>query len=217
MIIKHVSKQNSILNKFIAEIRDKNIQKDSLRFRTNIERMGEIISYEMSKTLNYVTRDIETPLGVKKLKILDDKIVLASILRAGLPLHMGVLRIFDDAENAFISAYRKHENNSDKFSIQVDYMASPPISEKVLVLVDPMLATGQSLVAVYEKLKDLGTPKQLHVISVIGSEQGISYLEDNLPGNTYLWIADFDKELNDKGYIVPGLGDAGDLAYGKKL
>jgi len=217
MIIKHVSKQNSILNKFIAEIRDKEIQKDSLRFRTNIERMGEIISYEMSKTLNYKPREIQTPLGVKKMNVLDDKIVLASILRAGLPLHMGVLRIFDDAENAFISAYRKHEDHSDDFSIQVDYMASPPIEGKVLVLVDPMLATGQSLVAVYNHLKKLGTPKQLHVISLIGSERGIAYLQENLPENTYLWIADFDKKLNDKGYIVPGLGDAGDLAYGKKL
>jgi len=217
MIIKHVSQQNSILNKFIAEIRDKNIQKDSLRFRTNIERMGEIISYEMSKTFEYSPREIHTPLGVKKINILNDKIVLASILRAGLPLHMGVLRIFDDAENAFISAYRKHKDNSDEFSIQIDYMASPSIDGKVLVLVDPMLATGQSLVAVYEKLKQLGTPKQLHVISIIGSEQGIDYLEKNLPASTYLWIADFDKELNSKGYIVPGLGDAGDLAYGKKL
>jgi len=217
MIIKHVSQQNSILNKFIAEIRDKNIQKDSLRFRTNIERMGEIISYEMSKTLTYVPKEIKTPLGIKKMNILDDKIVLASILRAGLPLHMGVLRIFDDAENAFISAYRKHEGDSDAFSIQVDYMASPPIDGKVLVLVDPMLATGQSLVAVYDKLKQLGIPKQLHVISIIGSEQGIVYLNENLPEDTHLWIADFDKQLNQKGYIVPGLGDAGDLAYGKKL
>jgi len=217
MIIKHVSKQNSILNKFIAEIRDKNIQKDSLRFRTNIERMGEIISYEMSKTLTYTPKEIITPLGIKKMNVLDDKIVLASILRAGLPLHIGVLRIFDDAENAFISAYRKHEENSENFSIQIDYMASPPIDGKVLVLVDPMLATGQSLVAVYKKILKLGKPKQLHVISVIGSKQGISYLEKHLPEKTYLWIADFDQKLNDKGYIVPGLGDAGDLAYGKKL
>lgn len=217
MIIKHVSKQNSILNKFITEIRDKEIQKDSLRFRTNIERMGEIISYEMSKTLDYNPKDISTPLGTKQMNVLDDRVVLASILRAGLPLHMGVLRIFDDAENAFISAYRQHIDGSEKFNIQIDYIATPSIDGKVLVLVDPMLATGQSLIGVYEKLLQFGTPKQVHVIAIIGSEQGIDYLDKYLPENAYLWIADFDKELNDKGYIVPGLGDAGDLAYGKKL
>ena len=217
MIIKHVSKQNSILNKFIAEIRDKEIQKDSLRFRTNIERMGEIISYELSKTLQYRAQNIETPLGIKKMNVLDDKIVLASILRAGLPLHMGVLRIFDNAENAFVSAYRKHEENSDEFSIQIDYVATPSIKGKVLVLVDPMLATGQSLVAVYRKLIQFGHPKNLHVISIIGSQEGIDYLQKELPEDTHLWIADFDQKLNDKGYIVPGLGDAGDLAYGAKV
>jgi uracil phosphoribosyltransferase len=217
MIIKHVSKQNSILNKFITEIRDKTIQKDSLRFRTNIERIGEIISYELSKTFNYKTQNITTPLGIKNMNILDDNVVLASILRAGLPLHMGVLRIFDDAENAFISAYRKHKEDSDNFTIHIDYIATPSIDNKVLVLVDPMLATGQSLIGVYQKLLQFGTPKQVHVISVIGSETGIEYLNKKLPKNAYLWIADFDKELNSKGYIIPGLGDAGDLAYGKKL
>jgi len=217
MIINHVSKQSSILNKFIAEIRDKNIQKDSLRFRTNIERMGEIISYELSKTLDYKPKDIKTPLGIKRMKVLNDQVVLASILRAGLPLHMGVLHIFDDAENAFISAYRQHKENSDDFDIHVDYVATPSIQDKVLVLVDPMLATGQSLVAVYDKLKQFGLPKELHVISIIGSKQGIDYISEKLPENTHLWIADFDQELNEKGYIVPGLGDAGDLAYGKKL
>jgi uracil phosphoribosyltransferase len=217
MIIKHVSGQNSILNKFITEIRDKHIQKDSLRFRTNIERMGEIISYEMSKTLTYEPKDIVTPLGVKQMNVLNDQVVLASILRAGLPLHMGVLRIFDDAENAFISAYRQHIDGSDQFNIQIDYIATPSIDGKVLVLVDPMLATGQSLIGVYKKLLQFGNPKQIHVISIIGSQQGIDFIDQNLPDNAYLWIADFDKELNDKGYIVPGLGDAGDLAYGKKL
>jgi len=217
MNIKHVSAQNSILNKFITEIRDKHIQKDSLRFRTNIERMGEIISYEMSKTLTYESKDIVTPLGVKQMNVLNDQVVLASILRAGLPLHMGVLRIFDDAENAFISAYRQHIDGSDQFNIQIDYIATPSIDGKVLVLVDPMLATGQSLIGVYEKLLQFGNPKQIHVISIIGSQQGIDFIDQNLPDNAYLWIADFDKELNDKGYIVPGLGDAGDLAYGKKL
>jgi len=217
MIIKHVSKQNSILNKFIAEIRDKEIQKDSLRFRTNIERMGQIISYELSKTLSYKSKDVTTPLGVKQMQVLDDQIVLASILRAGLPLHMGILHIFDDAENAFISAYRRHLDGSDDFDIQVDYVATPSIDNKILVLADPMLATGQSLVAVYNKLLQFGQPKKLHIISIIGSRQGIDYLNEKLPENTHLWIADFDEKLNGKGYIVPGLGDAGDLAYGKKL
>jgi uracil phosphoribosyltransferase len=167
--------------------------------------------------LQYKSQEIKTPLGIKTMNVLNDKVVLASILRAGLPLHMGVLHIFDDAENAFISAYRKHINDSGDFNIQVDYVATPSIQDKVLILVDPMLATGQSLVAVYEKLKHFGIPKQLHVISIIGSQQGIDYLQEKLPENTYLWIADFDQKLNDKGYIVPGLGDAGDLAYGKKI
>ncbi len=216
MIINHISEKNSILNKFLAEIRDKYIQKDPLRFRTNIERIGEIISYELSKTLNYKSQKITTPLGVKDMKILDDQVVLASILRAGLPLHIGVLRMFDNAENAFISAYRHHPDNSNTFSIQVEYIATPDIQNKVLILVDPMLATGQSLVAVYKKLLQFGQPIKLHVISIIGSKQGMDYIAGRLPEDTQLWIADFDEKLNDKGYIVPGLGDAGDLAYGKK-
>ena len=217
MNINHISKQNSILNKFLAEIRDENIQKDPLRFRTNIERMGEILAYELSKTLNFKSKQIKTPLGIKQMNILDDQIVVASILRAGLPLHMGVLRIFDDAESAFISAYRYHPHKSNKFSIQVDYIATPGIQNKVLILVDPMLASGQSLVAVYNKLLLFGQPKKLHIISIIGALQGMEYIAGKLPKDTQLWIADFDEKLNDKGYIVPGLGDAGDLAYGKKL
>ncbi len=217
MKIHHVSNKPSILNKFLAEIRDKEIQKDSLRFRINIERMGEIISYELSKTMDYNPVRIETPLGIKEMKVLKDKIVLASILRAGLPLHMGVLRIFDNAENAFISAYRKHIKNSDDFEIQIDYIASPSIEEKVLVLVDPMLATGKSLVGVYKKILNLGNPKAIHIISLIGSKKGIDYVNEHMPTESHLWIADFDTHLNEKGYIVPGLGDAGDLAYGKKL
>lgn len=216
MKIQHVSAHHSILNKFLAEIRDKDIQKDSLRFRTNIERIGEIISYEMSKTLDYIPKKIETPLGVKDMLVPKSNIVLASILRAGLPLHMGVLRIFDHAENAFISAYRMH-TDLENFKIQIDYIATPPIEGKTLVLVDPMLATGKSLVGVYNKLLEFGTPADIHIISIIGSETGIDYLQKNMPENAHLWIADFDKTLNNHGYIIPGLGDAGDLAYGKKL
>ncbi len=217
MKIHHVSEKPSILNKFLAEIRDREIQKDSLRFRTNIERMGEIISYELSKTLNYKPEKIQTPLGVKQMEVLDDKVVLASILRAGLPLHMGVLHIFDNAENAFISAYRKHREESNDFEIQIDYIASPSIEGKVLVLVDPMLATGKSLIGVYKKITELGNPKAVHIISLIGSKEGIDYVREHMPENAHLWIADFDSHLNEKGYIIPGLGDAGDLAYGKKL
>ncbi len=217
MKIHHVSKRPSILNKFLAEIRDKEVQQDSLRFRTNIERMGEIISYELSKTMDYTQVKIETPLGIKEMEVLKDRVVLASILRAGLPLHMGVLRIFDNAENAFISAYRKHIKNSDDFEIQIDYIASPSIEGKVLVLVDPMLATGKSLVGVYKKILNLGRPKAIHIISLIGSKEGIDYVNEHMPAESHLWIADFDNHLNEKGYIVPGLGDAGDLAYGKKL
>jgi len=217
MIIRHISRQNSILNKFIAEIRDKNIQKDRLRFRTNIKRIGQIISYELSKTLNYQTRDIITPLGTKPTNLINDTIVVASILRAALPLHTGILQFFDDADNAFISAYRKHTNDTGKFTIQVDYVASPSIKDKVLILADPMLATGKSLVAVYNKLTENETPKQLHIVSLIGAQQGIDYISENLPENAYLWIADIDQKLNDKDYIIPGLGDAGDLAFGNKI
>ncbi|MCG1035231.1 uracil phosphoribosyltransferase [Polaribacter sargassicola] len=217
MTIHHLQEKNSILNKFISEIRDVNIQKDSLRFRRNIERIGEILGYELSKKLTYYSKEIETPLGNKEEQLPDNNIVLCSILRAGLPLHQGLLNYFDDAENAFISAYRHHPNNDADFKIVVEYFASPSIDDKILLLADPMLATGQSLVAVLEAIKKYGSPKEIHVISVIGSTDGIEYVKNNFPKNTHLWIAALDNELNNKGYIVPGLGDAGDLAYGAKL
>ena len=216
MIIHHIGKDNSILNKFIAEIRDVSIQKDSLRFRRNIERIGEILGYELSKHIDYNNKSIITPLGVKKMNLPAIKIVICSILRAGLPLHQGLLNYFDDAENAFISAYRHHPNQDDDFEIVVEYFAAPSVKGKTLLLADPMLATGQSLVAVYEAIKKQRTINEIHIVSVIGSTEGIDFIKNHFPENTHLWIAAIDEELNDKGYIVPGLGDAGDLAFGTK-
>jgi len=217
MIIHHLEETNSILNKFISEIREVEIQKDSLRFRRNIERIGEVLGYELSKNLSYSSSTITTPLGTKNIQLSNSNIVLCSILRAGLPLHQGLLNYFDDAENAFISAYRHHPNNDAAFEIVVEYFASPSIDQKTLLLADPMLATGQSLVAVYEGMKKNGTPKEIHIVCVIGSMPGIEFIKNHFPKNTHLWIAAIDNELNDKGYIVPGLGDAGDLAFGAKL
>lgn len=217
MEIHYLGENNSVLNTFVSEIRDKEIQKDSLRFRRNIERIGEILSYELSKTLSYTSVSIETPLAKKEVALPSNNVVLCSILRAGLPLHQGLLNYFDKAENAFISAYRHHPNNDAEFEIVVEYFASPSIENKTLLLADPMLATGQSLVAVYEAIKKYGTPKELHVVVVIASKEGVAFVKRNFPENTHLWIAALDDDLNDKGYIVPGLGDAGDLAFGQKL
>jgi uracil phosphoribosyltransferase len=216
MHIHNLSNTDSILNNFIFEIRDVSIQNDRMRFRRNIERIGEILSYEMSKTLNHHTINAETPLGNTSVNVPKKDVVICSILRAGLPLHNGVLNYFDKAENAFISAYRHHLNNTD-FEIVVEYIASPNLENKTLLLVDPMLATGKSLALTYEALKSHGMPKQVHILSVIGAETGVDYVKDKFPENTHLWIATIDKTLNDKGYIVPGLGDAGDLAFGDKL
>lgn len=217
MHIHHIGTENSILNKFLAEIRSVDIQKDSMRFRRNIERIGEILGYELSKNLSFSTKEINTPLGVKDIEIITNDVVLCSILRAGLPLHNGLLNYFDDAENAFISAYRHHPNNDEEFEIVVEYFASPSIEGKTLLLADPMLATGQSLVAVYEAILKYGTPKEIHVAAVIGSSEGVDLIKKHFPENTHLWIADIDAELNEKGYIIPGLGDAGDLAFGTKM
>lgn len=217
MIIHHLEKNNSILNKFIAEIRDVNIQKDSLRFRNNISRIGEILGYELSKHLSYKATDIKTCLGTKSVELPTNNIVICSILRAGLPLHQGLLNYFDDAESAFISAYRHHPNNDDEFEIVVEYFAAPEFKNKTLLLADPMLATGQSLIAVYQAIKKQRNIGEIHVVSVIGTTEGIEFIKNHFPKNTHLWIAAIDDKLNDKGYIIPGLGDAGDLAFGIKL
>lgn len=217
MTIHNLGDQNSVLNQFISEIRDVQIQKDPMRFRRNIERIGEVLGYEFSKELLYSPKDIETPLGNKSMHLSQDQVVICSILRAGLPLHQGLLNYFDAAENAFISAYRKHENGEDEFEVVVDYFAAPSLEGKVLVLTDPMLATGRTLENVLKGLKDHGTPKQIHIVSVIGSQQGIEFVQSVFPTGTHLWIAAVDPELNARGYIIPGIGDAGDLAYGQKL
>lgn len=198
-------------------MRDIETQKDPMRFRRNIERIGEILCYELSKTLNYNKTMVKTPFGVKEMALPVNQLVLCSVLRAGLPLHQGLLNYFDQAENAFISAYRHHADDKDEFEVIVKYFAAPSLDGKVLVLTDPMLATGKTLENVLEALKSHGTPKQIHIISVIGSQPGVNYVRKVFPKNTHLWIAAIDAELTDRGYIIPGLGDAGDLAFGEKL
>jgi uracil phosphoribosyltransferase len=217
MIIHQLNESNSILNTFISQIREVNTQDDSMRFRRNIERIGEILGYELSKSLNYKNKIIKTSLGEKEISLIDEDIVICSILRAGIPLHNGLLNYFDNAENAFISAYRHHPNNDENFEIVVEYFASPSLENKTLILADPMLATGNSLVAVYEALKKNGNPKQIHIASVIGAREGINFIKKHFPKNTHLWIAAIDEKLNNRGYIIPGLGDAGDLSFGEKL
>jgi len=217
MQVHNLSETNSILNTFIAEMRDENLQKDAMRFRRNIERVGEILGYELSKHLSYRGEEISTPLGTSKINLIDDDIVLCSILRAGIPMHNGLLNYFDKAENAFISAYRHHKQNSESFEIVVEYLACPNLEGKILILADPMLATGQSMVSTFQALKPFGIPKQIHLVSVIGAQKGVDFVSKEFNESAYLWIATIDSNLNDKSYIVPGLGDAGDLAYGEKL
>ena len=217
MIVRHLLKQNSVLNTFLKEIRNQDIQKDSMRFRRNLERIGEILSYELSKELEYSNETTLTVLGEKDLKVHSNDIIICSILRAGLPLHQGILNYFDTAENAFISAYRYPLKNDNEFEIKVEYFATPTLDGKTLIIADPMLATGKSMVTVYEAIKKFGTPKKIHIVSVIGSKFGVNFIKNHFPTNTELWIADIDPILNEKGYIVPGLGDAGDLSYGPKL
>ncbi len=213
MTVHYISEQNSILNHFLAQLRDVNVQKDSMRFRKNIERIGEIMAYELSKTLPYSEVNVQTPLGIKNTAVIEDNVVLCSILRAGLALHTGFMNFFDDAENGFVSASRIHGS----MDIKVEYQAAPSFEGKHLLLLDPMLATGHSLVAVFNKLITEETPKEIHICVVIATPQGISFLEKNLPDHCQLWVATLDEGLNEDNYIVPGLGDAGDLAYGEKL
>lgn len=213
-----IDQQNSLLNKFIAELRDKEIQKDSMRFRRNIERVGEIAAFEVSKELNYCSKVVETPLGKATVMSISDTVVLATILRAGLPFHQGFLNYFDDAQNAFVSAYRKSTFDG-KFIIKVEYISCGSLEGKTLILVDPMLATGSSLVAAYEALCEKGgQPAHTHLVSVLASRQGVDYVQKHTnPETVSLWGATVDEHLNDRKYIVPGLGDAGDLAFGEKI
>lgn len=217
MQIHILSENNSVLNHFLGQIRNVNVHNDSMRFRRNIERIGEIMAYELSKELHYKSIEIKTPLGIKKTTEIEDQLVLCSILRAGLPLHLGFLNYFDNAENGFISAFRHHPNNDDYFEIVVQYQAIADINNKNVLLIDPMLATGQSIVAVFNKLMERGTPKEIHIAVVIAAPEGIEYLKQHLPDTCHLWIAALDEKLNEHSYIVPGLGDAGDLAFGEKL
>ncbi len=217
MDIHILNTSNSVLNNYLAEIRNKQIQTDPLRFRRNIERIGELMAYEVSKTLAYAPCNVETPLATATVQLPVDKIVVGTILRAGLPMHNGLLGVFDRAESCFISAFRKYTSNDD-FEIALQYVATPSLEGKVLMLCDPMLATGKSLGKTYEALKKFGIPKHTHILSVIGSEDGVQYLKDMFKDEPIsLWVAAVDKELNSHKYIVPGLGDAGDLAFGEKL
>lgn len=217
MQLQNLSLNNSVLLHYLSEIRNINIQNDSLRFRKNIERIGEIMAYEISKTLDFQSNTTQTPLGVKNSFEVSESLVIASVLRAGLPMHQGFLNIFDHAESAFFAAFRKHINNSDDFEIELSYEAIPDLQNKTLLLVDPMLATGQSLCKVYEKIIEKYQPKKVILASIIAAPEGIEYLQNNINQDITLWVASIDNQLNDKKYIVPGLGDAGDLAYGKKI
>ena len=216
MEIVNLGEENSLFNQFVYEMRDKQIQTDSLRFRENMKRIGSLMAYEISKRLAYNMQDVTTPLGTAQCSLSDDKVVLATILRAGLPMHEGMLYFLDQAENAFISAYRKYETG-DNFHIQFEHISGPGLTDKVLILADPMLATGASMELAYKALLGNGTPKYTHIATVIASREGVEFMADKLSEeNVTLWVGAIDDELTSKSYIVPGLGDAGDLAYGSK-
>jgi uracil phosphoribosyltransferase len=214
-MIFSLSKQNSIANKYLAELRDVNIQKDRMRFRRNLERIGEVLAYEISKTLEYAEREVETPLGIASVNLPTQRVVLGTILRAGLPLHQGALNIFDDAENAFISAYRMHHKDGT-FEINIEYISCPNLDDCILILCDPMLATGASMDLAIKALQKFGKPRAIHVMTAVASTYGINHIR-RLNPEVKLWIGAEDDELTAKSYIVPGLGDAGDLSYGSKL
>jgi uracil phosphoribosyltransferase len=215
-MITNFSEQNSLLSQFLAEIRNVDVQQDRMRFRRNLERISEIMAYELSKTFTYKVEEIITPLGEANVPLSNTDIVLATILRAGLPMHQGLLNYFDGADSAFISAYRKHTTAED-FDIHVEYCASPTLDKKTLIISDPMLATGSSMAMVYEALKSYGTPKQLHIVCGIATQEGLDYLTKKVPLSTKIWVGAIDDELTAQSYIVPGLGDAGDLAFGDKV
>lgn len=207
----------SLMSQLMMEMRDVNIQKDKMRFRRNLERAGEIIAYEISRTLNYKTEDIITPLDIAKCHVIDDRVVIGTIFRAGLPFHLGFLNYFDNAENAFVSAYRKYHEVGDAFDIHIEYLATPRLEGKILILCDPMLATGSSMELCYRSLLTKGMPAKVHLASVIASQQAVDYIAKVFPNpDTTLWVGAIDPNLNAHSYIVPGLGDAGDLAFGVK-
>ena len=216
MKVINLGQKNSVLNKFVSEMRDRTVQKDSLRFRRNLERLGEIFAYEISQTMNYSEKPFVTPLGIANINTYDDQVVVATILRAGLPLHQGILNFFDGAQNAFVAAYRKYDKGED-FHINIEYASTPDLEGKTLILADTMLATGASLEIAYKRLCEEGQPAHTHLVCPISSAYAVEYLQKHLPAEgVTLWVADIDEELTSHSYIVPGLGDAGDLAYGVK-
>lgn len=216
MKINILSEKHSLVSQFISEIRDVRVQQDGLRFRRNIERIGEVTAYEISKHLEFRDVQVETPLGVAGCRQLAEQPVLGAILRAALPLHQGLLNYFDKADNAFISAYRRHFEEGQDFDVHIEYLSCPPLNGRTVILCDPMLASGQSMVLAWKALLERGGPARLHVVVVIASRQGMEYARQHLPEDTTLWVAAVDEELDANAYIVPGLGDAGDLAYGAK-
>lgn len=214
--VYNLEKTDSVFNQFMAELRDATIQQDRLRFRRNLERIGEVIAYEISKTLEYEEEEVTTPLGIKEIRTLKEQPVIATILRAGLPFHNGMLNMFDHADNAFIAAYRKYDKNED-FEIKVEYYSSANIDDKVLILCDPMLATGESIVKTLKGLMEDMVPKQIHIAVAVASQEGLDYVMNALSRKPVtIWVGSIDEELTARAYIVPGIGDAGDLAYGEK-
>ena len=219
MKIIDLSKQNSIINKYMAEMRDREYQRNRLLFRNNITRVGEMMAYEISKTLDYEPRPVETPLGVSTVNVPTDKVILATIFRAGLPFHTGFLNVFDHAENAFVSAYREYTDDAHtEVGVHVEYLATPGLDGKTLIIADPMLATGGSMELGYKAFLTKGTPKRIHVACVIAAPEGIEHVKKSFPDDkTTVWCAAVDPGMNEHKYIVPGFGDAGDLCYGGKL
>ena len=214
-MIFNLNERDTIANKFVAELRSVEIQKDRMRFRRNLERLGEILAYEISKTFEYEEVDVETPLGIATINIPSERIVLGTILRAGLPFHQGMLNVFDEAENAFVSAYRRHHKDGS-FEIKLEYVSCPNLEDSILIIADPMLATGASIVNTIRELQLYGTPKAIHVVAAIAAAPGVDHVQRYFP-KANIWLGALDEELTAKSYIVPGLGDAGDLSYGEKV
>ena len=215
-MIVNLSEQHSLVSNWVAELRDVTVQNDRMRFRRNLERIGEVAAYEISKILPYTEKTIETPLGTHNSKVLLEQPVLATILRAGLPLHNGMLNYFDKADNAFVSAYRKHHRDGS-FEISMEYMSCPNLEKRIVIISDPMLATGASLVKTVQYMKEEGSPSEIHIVVAIACTVGIEYVRREVGEHVRIWCGDIDDELTAKGYIVPGLGDAGDLAFGQKM
>lgn len=215
-MINDFSNQHSLVNQYLKELRDVTIQKDRLRFNRNIERLGEIFAYEISKVMPFKATETQTPLGTANTQEIAEQPVIATILRAGLPLQQGMLRYFDHADSAYISAYRDYYEDGTFNNVVVEYIATPSLEDRIFILADPMLATGNSIVLAYKEFIKKGKPKQIHIVSVIGSRQGVEYVKEHIPEAT-IWIAGIDEVLNEHSYIIPGLGDAGDLLFGEKL